>query len=647
MADSYTENILGVTDLIESGLNKVPQTNTSPEGVSGEKADVLDLKLTDEELLKLRNDWEARYSKYEGKIKPIFKRNLRSYLGRNPEKDASILDDDLPGAANLQFEAEETFLPAALARNPDPLVYSDNTPEGNAIADSVKTMLQFHADQLLLKRKLAVMVRQWSIYHLGVLKAGWNPLINDVALENRKIQDFVFDPNGFVDVYGDFSSYVGERIQVTAERLAEMFPQEKEYIRLSVDGHMGTEVTYTEWWTDEFCFTTYKDVVLDKHKNEYFNYPQPPVLDPLTGMEIPAPEKKNHFAAPKKPYIFLSVFSLQERPHDITGLIEQNIPNQAKIYKRTEQIDENVSQSNNGLAFSENNFNQETAKQAADALTRGVGKVLVPAGGPISEAIVRIQPGNLPDDAFRDLENSENHLRSSWGVQGISAESPEANKNTTARGMVLNQGRDTSRIGGGISDIIEQSVARSVYNWLVQLYAVFYDEPHFAAVLGIGKATEYVTISSQDLGAHQLIVSVAPNSMKPKDETTTMNQAVQLFESKAIGPKTLLEAMNFPNADEAAADGILYAVDPMTYIRVNFPELAQQLAQVQQEQQAAAQAAQQQEMQVNQATAEQGLSQKEQEHQQKLRQGEEAHQQKVAQSKDMASAKLAQVKLPK
>jgi hypothetical protein len=647
MADetSFTANISGVQDLVENDVNKVgASAGLSNEGVAGEKKDVLDLPMNDAELLALKNEWEATYAPYEGKIKPIFKRNLRSYLGRDP--GAQILDTELPGAANLQFEAEETFLPAALARNPDPLVYSDNSPEGNAIADSVKTMLQFHADQLLLKRKLAVMVRQWSIYHLGVLKAGWNPLINDVALENRKIQDFIFDPNGFVDVYGDFSSYLGERIKVTAEKLCKMFPKHEAYIKTTVESRMGTEVVYTEWWTDEYCFTTYKDEVLDKHKNEYYNYPQEPVTDELTGVLIPIPRKVNHFAAPKKPYIFLSVFSLQERPHDITGLIEQNIPNQAKIFKRTEQIDENISQSNNGLAFSENNFNQETAKQAANALTRGVGKVLVPAGGPISEAIVRIQPGNLPNDAFEDLENSENHLRSSWGVQGISAESPEANKNTTARGMVLNQGRDTSRIGGGISDTLEQSVARSTYNWLVQLYCVFYDEPHFAAVLGIGKATEYVTLSAQNID-RQLIVSVAPNSMKPKDEVTTMNQAQVLFEAKAIGPKTLLEAMNFPNADEAAADGILYALDPMTYVRVNFPELFQQLQQVQQEQQAAAQAAQQQEMAVGKATAEQGLNQKEQEHKQKLRQGEEAHQQKVAQSQDMASAKLANVQLPK
>ena len=641
MEDSFTQNIKGVADLIESNINKTSSSGaSSPEGATGDRFDVLDLPMSDEELLKLRDDWEKAYAPYEGKILPIFKRNLNSYLGR--QKDGSLLDSDVPGAANLQFESEETFLPAALARNPDPIVYSDNSPEGNAIADAVRTMLIFHADQLLLKRKLEIMVRRWSIYHLAGLKHGWDSLINDVSTDNRKIQDFIFDPEGFIDVFGDFSSWLGERIHLTAQKLIDLFPEHSAYITLKVGGKLGTKVIYTEWWNDDYCFSTFKDKVLDKHKNQYFNYSEKTEETDLDGKPVMS-KPRNHFAVPKKPYTFLSVFSLQEQPHDITGLIEQNIPNQTKISKRTEQIDSNVSQMNNGVAFSEKNFNQETAKQASDALTRGVGKVLVPQGGPISEAIVRIQAPNFPESGFKDLENSENHLRSSWGVQGIASQPPKQDE--TARGMVLNQGRDTSRIGGGISDIVEQSVARSVFNWLVQLYMVFYDEKHFASVMGVGKAVQYAELQRQDID-RQLIVSVSPNSMKPKDEITKMNQATDLFQKGAIGPKILLETLDFPNSDEAAADGALWQIDKMAYLKLNFPELMQQLEQMQAEQQQQAQAQMQQQAQQQQVQQEQQINQGEQVHQQKLKQSEEFHQQKLQQANEMASAKLSQVKLP-
>jgi len=640
--NTFTANIRGVSDLVESGINKVPAGDLGdPEGVTGDKIDVLDLPMSDDELLKLRDEYEKAYAPYEGKVAiPIAKRNLRSYLGRN--KDNSVPADEEIVAANLQFESEETFLPAATAQDPAPFVFSDDTPEGNEISKIVQTMLQFHAQQLLLRRKLAVMTRQWSIYQLGVIKAGWDETINDVMLDNRKIQDFVFDPNGYVDVYGNFSSWLGERVTCTAEKLIDLYPNRAEYIRLEVDGKLGTEVTYTEWWNDEYSFTTFKKKILEKHKNQYFNYEEKPETDELTGLMSVTPQKRNHFATPKKPYIFLSVFSLQERPHDITGLIEQNIPNQSLITKRTQQIDINISSSNNGYAYSENNFNQETGKQAANARRTG-NPILIPAGGPIAEAIVPLPAQAIPNGFFDALEVNKNDLRSSWGTQGIASQQQKPDE--TARGMILNQGRDTSRIGGGVVDILEQSVAKTCFDWLVQLYHVFYDQRHFGAVMGTGKATEYVQLQSSDID-RQLIVGVTPNSMKPKDQISQMNQATELYQMKAIGPKTLLEALNFPNPDEAAGDGVLWNIDPVSYLKMNFPELAQQLEQLQAQSQQMQQQQMAQEQANQQAQVGQQLQQKEQAHQQKLGHLQQTHEQKLKQAEETASQRMAQLPIP-
>ncbi len=584
--DPFALNIRGVTDLIENPINKVPgRSGEGSEGESGERFNALSLEMGDKELLKLRDEYEARYASYEGKIKPIFQRNLESYLGK--KKDGQWLVETGPVAPNLQFEAEETFLSAALAKNPDPVVWADNTPEGNAISNSVKTMLAFHSDQLVLKQKLGMMVRQWSIYHLGVLKYGWNAKINDVAIDNRRIQNFIFDPEGYVDAYGDFIGALGERIEVAAEKLIEMFPEHTVYITEEVEGKLGTKVTYTEWWSadDTFTFTTFKKVVLAKNKNQYFNYEEP-LTDPITGEPAVNPmngealmtKARNHFAQPKKPYTFLSVYSLQEQPHDITGNIEQNIPNQNKISNRSEQIDYNVGASNNGYAYSEDNFNQETAKQASVARRKG-NPILVPSGGPIDRAILPLPAQDLPAAIFNEVEIAKNDLRSSWGIVGITS-TPDDDDNTV-RGEIIEQSNDTTRIGGGVGDKVEQ-VADTAFNWLTQLYYVFYDEPHFAAIMGNAKAVEYVTLSNQDLD-RQLIVSVSPDSLKPKDEVTQINLAQALFDKGAIGPKTLLKMLDFPNPDEAAADGMLYKLDPMAYMQLNFPEQMARLQGAQQQ----------------------------------------------------------------
>lgn len=586
--DPFAQNVLGVTDLVENRTNKVATGNgENPEGPQGEKYNSLELKMSDEELLKLKTEWEKKYATYEAKHKITVARNLESYTGKKPNGQWLSGEDNI--ASNLQFEAEETFLAAALAKNPEPVVFADNTEEGNLISNSVKTMLAYHADQLALRAKLAVMVRQWSIHHLGVLKVGWDQTINDVAVENRKIENYVFDPDGYVNAFGDFVGYLGERIEVTAEELSGMFPDSKEYINLTVDGKWGTKVTYTEWYSadDTFVFVTYKEKVLDKHKNYYFKYPEP-ATDPVTGEPIVdeiggvvETDPRNHFAKPKKPHIFLSVFSLQNQPHDITGLVEQNIPNQNLIRKRTEQIDYNASAANNSYAFSEDNFNQETAKQAADARRKG-NPILVPSGGPIQNAILPLDGQQLAGQIFDQLQTSKNDLRTSWGVDGITAQPQDEDQ--TARGMILNQTNDSSRIGGGIGLRIEQ-VADNVFNWLTQLYYVFYDEEHFGVIMGGAKAVEFVTISNAQL-TRQLIVSVSPDSLRPRDEITQINLAQALFDKKAIGPKTLLTMLDFPNADEAAADGVLYSLDPMAYFQLNFPEefAAMQQSQMQQAQ---------------------------------------------------------------
>ncbi len=585
--DPFSLNIGGVADLVSNETNKTDFTrNGLEEGPVGEKYGTLSLSMTDEELLKLRDEWELKYAPYESKIKQIFERNKESYIGKRTNGQW-LTDSDLPISANLQFEAEETFLASALSKNPEAVVYSDDTPEGDAIARSVRIMLQYHSDQLILRRKLALMVRQWSIYHLGVLKHGWNKQVNDVTIDNRKIQDFVFDPNGYVDAYGDFIGYLGERIKLSAEKLIEMFPEHKAYITESVTNKLGTEVKYTEWWSadDTYTFITYREKVLDKYKNPYFNYPEP-VRDELTG-EVAVngnnseleQDGKNHFAIPKKPYTFLSVFSLQEQPHDITSLVEQNIPNQNRIRRRTEQIDYNTNSANNAYAFSADNFNEETAKQAAAARAKG-NPILVPSGKPMGEAIMPLNAQDLPRTVFNELEIAKTDLRQSWGILGMTTQ--PGDEDMTARGMILNNQNDSTRIGGGIGQSIEQ-VADNVFNWLTQLYYVFYDEPHFASVMGTAKSMEYIQLQASMLTV-PLLVSVSPDSLRPRDQITELNLAQTLFDKGVIGPKTLLKMLSFPSPDEAAADGLLYKLDPMSYLTMNFPEFAMQMQMAQQQQ---------------------------------------------------------------
>ncbi len=555
--DPISRNIEGVRDLVMSKTNKVlGDGGGSGEGIQGEEIDILELPMKDEDLLFLANQTESNYKGYEGKIKVRQEGNLKYYLGKQ-EDGTSQVTDGQPISANLIFESEEVFLSAALAKNPEPVVYADNTEEGNKVASEVKTMLQYHADAQNLRPKLTLMTRNWTLDLLSVMKTGWDAATGDIISEVRDVKKFVFDKDGYVDSYGDFVGMLGEKISSTAQELSDMFPSFSDFVTVMCEGKMGTTVIRTEWWTDDYTFTSFKGKILDKSKNPHFNYEE---------------GKKNHFARPKKPYSFLSVFSIQTQPHDLTSLIEQTIPNQNRVSRRTTQLDYNLSRANNSDVFSASNFNQEEAKQAAQAMRKG-NPIIVPAGKPIAEAIHRLQAPTVGAEFFNALENDKGDVRSIFGVQGITAQ--QQDEDQTARGMILNQQYDNTRIGGGIGDRLEV-LAKNIFNQWVQFYYVYYDEEHFAAVLGQMKATEYVTLSSANL-IRSVIVSVSPDSMKPKDETTIMNQSLALWEAKALDIKTLLTMLDYPDPQKTAAQVWLYQTNPQAYGALNFPELTQQL----------------------------------------------------------------------
>lgn len=572
--DAFQQNIDGVRNLVDSDTNKTYTEGTYSDGV-GELTDVLDLPMSNEELISLKDEWESKYAAYGPKVEKRQETNKLYYQGK---QRASGLNNDRVVASNIIFEAEETFIPQALSKNPEPVVWSDNTEEGKLASNDIKTMLQYHADVLCLRKKLGVMVRHWSIYFLGVIKHGWDDKVSDIKLDVRNPKNFVLDPEGYIDEFGNFcGQFLGERIKKSAKDLIEMFPKHKAEIILAVDGKLGTQLIYTEWWTDEYCFSTFRDIVLDKHKNEFFNYDEEKENTMADQLQYGLPatetiEARNHFATPKMPYTFLSVFSLQEQPHDITNLIEQNIANQDNINDREDQISKNLRNGNNSIAVSGLSFNAETARQAAQALEDG-DPVLVP-DGQVENAIKRLPASDIPAGVFNSLQIEKENLRSIFGVQGLAATSQDENQ--TARGMILNQSHDTTRIGGGIGDAIEQ-VADNVFNWWLQLYYVFYDEAHYGAIMGSGSAVEFVAILNSDL-KRQFVVSVTPDSMQPKDEISEMNLAMSLADKGWLDPINLFKKLNYPDPMETAKMVTLFRLDPMMYMQTFFPENAPMMA---------------------------------------------------------------------
>jgi len=532
----------------------------------------------------------AREATKNARKEPDYEKNIRKKQETNEkywkgEQAEQMLQSDVTERSltdNILYEALETFLPQATQQNPEPVVTADNTDAGNELSEKVRGMLVHLSDTLRVRLKIKAATRNWALYYLGIVKMSWDNAEDDIAMSVIRPQKMILDPDATITEGGMYTgSYIGEVKKDTAANLADKFPNAKSHIREVVQGKMGTQVQYTEWWADygEIVFWTLKNEVLAKARNPHWNYEEETTEVDEFGNETPVTRQaRNHFKTPQFPYAFLSVFNLGLHPHDDTNLVEQNLSLQDLINKRQRQIDRNVDDMNGGWAISGQRagLTKAQAGKAIEAFRKGWG-VWIPQGD-VRGAVDRITGTGLPADVFNQLQDARNELRNIFGVRGTTAQGVASQE--TVRGKILSKQQDESRVGGGVAEYIEQFADR-IFNLMVQMIMVYYDQPRVGSIIGQASAVEYIQLASQDID-RRLVVSVKEGSMIPKDPLTKRNEAIDLWSAQAIDPITLHSRLDMPNPRESAKQMFLWNAQPQAL----FPELGQQQQQQQQQQEA-------------------------------------------------------------
>ncbi len=543
------------------------------EGIVSEKFPELKLEMGNEEIAKLTSDWEKKW--IESDVFAIWdqacKDNEDYWKGKH--FDQPKVDKRRQLVDNVIFEALETYLPQVTRRNPDPMVQlsrkEEQSKENLQFATDLQKELAEIADEIVLRLKLKKTARFWAIYLLGAIKLGWD-LDKDIPTAKPiRTKKLILDPEATVDEEGYSGEYYGEHRKEQAGTLLDTLKviggEEKgiEAIRDKVTGgneknepQLGTEIGFIEWWTPQYMCWTMGDKVLLKKKNPHWNYDEtqkeeapygedgmPQLGEDGQPMMIENEIKGvNHFSVPEIPLVLISVFNLGKQPVDDTSLIGQNLASQDLVNKRLQQIDKNADSMNGGMVVSleRAGMTLPQATRVTEALRRG-GTVAIPAGS-INDAIARMSAPALPNDVFLQLQDTRSRMRDIFGTRGSSAAGLESEK--TVRGKLQNRMLDTDRIGGGFSEYLEQ-MADKVYNWFVQLLYV-YDE----RFIGVPKP--------------KVRVSVKEGSLLPKDSLTLANQALELAGQNRMALVDLYKALDYPNAEEMAAN---------VWLEVNAPEI--------------------------------------------------------------------------
>ncbi len=571
----------------DTNKQKTDEIPENESGIISDKLPELELNKKDEDILELTNKWEKEWldSAVRSEWLKQIEENEKYWLGNQfgmPEAS-----DVRPMVDNILFESVETYLPQATRRNPEPLVTlkatEKETPQKEEYTQKVKNRLADIADEGKLRLKLKKTARHWLIYRLGVGKIGWDLDKDMPILRIIRPQKMILDPKATIDEDGYTGYYVGEHRRLRASEIITRIESDaaKAWFKAKVDDNLGTEVQFKEWWTDDYVCWTLDDHVLFKAKNLHWNYDKKikdTVVDEYGNETETENEKEgnNHIAHPTKPYVFLSVFNLGKKPMDDTSLISQNLSNQDLINKRNKQIDKNADSMNGGLVISGeySGLTQSQAEKANRALRKG-GSIFITKGTP-REAIDRMTAPSLPPDVYNQLIDTRARLRDIFGVKGSTQAGLQGEN--TVRGKLISRNLDTDRIGGGVSEYLEQ-FADDVYNWFVQMLYVY--DTAFQFIDGAIPA--------------KILVSVKEGSLLPKDTASVAGQALDLARLGRISTLDLMKRLEMPNPEEMAANVWLEAEAPELLYKNN-PDIQQVIQSRQQAQQAQMQAEQQREL---------------------------------------------------
>lgn len=576
MSTVYTH---GYTTL-GADINKNKRGQEAQEGVVSDKLPELTLDMDNEELKKLTKQWEAtwRDSNARQDWYKIIDENERYWLGKhhdNPKADISRTITD-----NVIFESLETYLPQATSRNPEPIVslsYSEEeTKENIDYTIKVKSRLAELADLIKLRLKLKRSTRYWALYLLGAVKLGWD-LDNDTPSPRvLRPHRLILDPDATIDEEGYSGQYIGEYRKMTAGEMLAILSEAGEsgsekVIRDMIEtDKKGTEIKFVEWWTPQYFCWILKDDVLLKKKNPHWNYDEEEEDEEVDDYGNATPvsrtvEGVNHLPVPRMPYVFLSVYNLGDQPMDKTSLISQNLSSQDIINKRNRQIDRNADRMNGGMVVSleRSGLTRSQARSVSDALRKG-GVITIPQGSP-REAIDDYAPTSLPADVYTNLSDMRNRLRDVFGTKGSTPAGISEEK--TVRGKIINRGLDSDRIGGSISEHLEQ-FADDIYNWMLQLLYV-YDS------------------GFQFLNAKppKILISVREGSLLPKDSISIANEAIELASANKMSLLDLYKRLEYPNPEELAANVWLEQNAPHLLYKDN-PDVQEALGAMQPQQEA-------------------------------------------------------------
>lgn len=510
---------------------------------------------SDQQLITLFNQWDRESESVYSVLRGIWLENLLYYNGIQTDVQNIRGKKRSKAVENRLFMAIETIVPIATARLPEVEVKpppDDESEQALLDAQTTQDILSHHFENTGFQGKAERWVRDMLTKRYGVFKILWDKEKDDIdilRIDPRRVR---------IPKYGQNTSelaYVMEDLELQYETMVEMFGKEQadKIVEVSpgrmnvgnllVDDISGynrrmqvrpTTYTVTEIWTNEYrCYRVPKqDFIVKKDRNPLYDFKD---------------KKKNFFEEPQKPYVIRGLFVTDESLIADTDYIQQTKFLQDNLNNRRRQTEDILNRTANpNLLIDSDTMSEE---QAAN-ITNEPGQIIYGKDAASGTKIRFEQPGTVSQGLFADMQETRTAIDNIIGTHSTTRGEREGRETATGR-QLLREG-DLGRI-----DLIGRELERAIdeiAEWWLQLMKMFYTEEKSFTITG-REGVKYITgFTGERIGQVQPRVKIG--STLKEDQAAITQKAMVLWQSKAIGIRTLYKMLQLPNMQDAIDDFI-------------------------------------------------------------------------------------------
>jgi len=586
------------------------------------KVNIKDLK--DDQKKQLVNTRWTSSEELWGVVDSVYKKNVAVYSnGAEWVKDIPEKRRKFVTQANRIFVNMEAVINSLIANPPGVnILPARDGEEAQDFARKLESFFRKRYDDLNTKEVMRMGLRNLYFGRLVVIKAFWNPAIDDFdyrAIDPRKVRF------GKYARKEEDSEFAIEEIEDNLASVCERFPEKKDELMkkygIADDATLyikNPDITYKEAWIQDYVIFKHEEIVLDCIKNPYWDWEgilvteeeeqelddtgeeggegeqqgmtteqrrekiqgikmeqgerksymenESPQVDPETGEEMTPNQYRayyfNYFDKPRKPYIFATVFNNENSPIGRTDMITLSAELQRSIDKRKMDIDENCELAN-GIVKVDAEVMGKSDAQRIRWETKGViwGKGVV--------AGVQRETGQaLPSMVFDDMLDSRSEIDNIMAATSAFRGEREGTETKAGRLALIQQ--SFLRLNELVQ--VVDYLSHEMFSWGMQLAKTRYTEYHYAKWMGKEGAREVIEIIQDDFETGSEVTVIAGKTL-PVDDEFKYEQAQNDVLNGFISPVDYLEIAKYDNAKELAKNAVLYQQNPMEAVGLGQEEM--------------------------------------------------------------------------